>query len=104
MHEAKTHLGDEYLLIKEGELTVRFESEEHELVSGDALHFSGNTSHSYINSSVEEASFFFTYALSRIMKKERTDHPYALFLLSCVGLFFFHFFVFHVSNTYNCNR
>lgn len=58
MHEAKTHLGDEYLLIKEGELTVRFESEEHELVSGDALHFSGNTSHSYINSSEEEASFF----------------------------------------------
>ncbi|MCJ7985523.1 cupin domain-containing protein [Priestia sp. OVL9] len=59
MHEAKTHLGDEYLLIKEGELTVRFENEEHELVSGDALHFSGNTSHSYINSSEEEASFFY---------------------------------------------
>ncbi|WP_259468821.1 cupin domain-containing protein [Priestia megaterium] len=51
-------MGDEYLLIKEGELTVRFENEEHELVSGDALHFSGNTSHSYINSSEEEASFF----------------------------------------------
>ncbi|MFP8644104.1 MULTISPECIES: helix-turn-helix domain-containing protein [Priestia] len=58
VHEAKTHLGDEYLLIKEGELTVRFENEEHELVSGDALHFSGNTSHSYINSSEKEASFF----------------------------------------------
>ena len=58
VHEAKTHLGDEYLLIKEGELTVRFENEEHELVSGDALLFSGNTSHSYINSSEEEASFF----------------------------------------------
>ncbi|WP_332606747.1 helix-turn-helix domain-containing protein [Bacillus spizizenii] len=58
IHEAKTHLGEEYILIKEGELTVILQGQEHMLSSGDALQFTGATPHSYINSSEETASFF----------------------------------------------
>ncbi|MEC1797477.1 cupin domain-containing protein, partial [Bacillus mojavensis] len=45
-----THLGEEYILIKEGELTVNLQDQKHTLVSGDALQFTGSTPHSYINS------------------------------------------------------
>ncbi|MED3728997.1 helix-turn-helix domain-containing protein [Priestia filamentosa] len=58
VHEAKTHLGEEYLLMKEGELTIKFQDEEHLLSSGDALNFMGNLSHSYMNTSAQPASFF----------------------------------------------
>lgn len=56
MYEAKTHLGEEYLFIKEGELTVK--DQEHMLASGDALQYTGSTPLSYINSSEKTASFF----------------------------------------------
>ncbi|MFW2947486.1 cupin domain-containing protein [Bacillus amyloliquefaciens] len=35
-HEAKSHLGEEYFLIKSGELTVELYDEKHVLTSGDA--------------------------------------------------------------------
>src|SRR6478752_6698247 len=57
-HESKTHLGDEYLLVKEGKLLVTVGMQEHKVQSGDALQFSGSTPHSYTNSSKETASFF----------------------------------------------
>ncbi|MBD1382013.1 helix-turn-helix domain-containing protein [Metabacillus arenae] len=57
-HEAKSHLGEEYLLIKEGKLTVNLQGKEHVMESGDALQFTGMTPHSYINSTDELASFF----------------------------------------------
>ena len=58
IHDSKTHLGEEYILIKEGELTVDLEGEQHELVSGDGLQFTGTIAHKYINSSKKLASFF----------------------------------------------
>ncbi|WP_028399946.1 helix-turn-helix domain-containing protein [Ectobacillus panaciterrae] len=57
-HQAQTHLGEEYILIKEGELTLDLQGEKHVLASGDAIQFTGTTPHSYINSSEELASFF----------------------------------------------
>ncbi|AIU82379.1 cupin domain-containing protein [Bacillus velezensis] len=42
-HEAKSHLGEEYILIKSGELTVELYDEKHVLTSGDALQFAGAT-------------------------------------------------------------
>lgn len=57
-HQAKTHLGEEYILIKEGQLTVELAGEKHVLSSGDALQFSGQTPHSYVNSTGELASYF----------------------------------------------
>ncbi|WGE01700.2 MULTISPECIES: cupin domain-containing protein [Bacillus amyloliquefaciens group] len=35
-HEATSHLGEEYFLIKSGELTVELYDEKHVLTSGDA--------------------------------------------------------------------
>lgn len=35
-HEATSHLGEEYILIKSGELTVELYDEKHMLTSGDA--------------------------------------------------------------------
>ncbi|WP_028402850.1 helix-turn-helix domain-containing protein [Ectobacillus panaciterrae] len=58
IHDSKTHLGEEYILIKEGELIVELEGEKHELVSGDALQFTGTITHKYINSSKKLTSFF----------------------------------------------
>ncbi|PAD35844.1 helix-turn-helix domain-containing protein [Terribacillus saccharophilus] len=58
VHGAKTHLGEEYLLVREGALTVSLDGEEHQLKTGDALQFSANTMHSYENKAAGTASFF----------------------------------------------
>ena len=87
MHEAKTHLGDEYLLIKEGELTVRFESEEHELVSGDALHFQEIPLTAIsIHLKKKQAFLLMHY---RIIKRAYGSSVRSFYC--CVGLFFFIF-------------
>ncbi|MEE6132070.1 helix-turn-helix domain-containing protein [Priestia flexa] len=57
-HGAKSHLGEEYLLVKDGGLSVIIDGEEHVLTSGDALQFPGSSPHSYINRTEKEASFF----------------------------------------------
>ncbi|MFC7392021.1 helix-turn-helix domain-containing protein [Scopulibacillus cellulosilyticus] len=57
-HTSEGHLGEEYILIKEGELKVEFKGEEHILRSGDAMHFTPTVQHYYTNSSDELVSFF----------------------------------------------
>jgi transcriptional regulator with XRE-family HTH domain len=58
IHDAKSHLGEEYIVIKEGELVVELDGEKHELSSGDALQFLGSVKHKYMNTSNKEASYF----------------------------------------------
>ncbi|MDA7027521.1 XRE family transcriptional regulator [Bacillus sp. CLL-7-23] len=57
-HDAKPHQGEEYILIKEGILTVHLQEDHYVLESGDALQFTGTTTHRYINTTEELASFF----------------------------------------------
>lgn len=57
-HQSEQHLGEEYVLIKNGELTIHLQGDQYVLNSGDALNFTSNTEHSYINLSEEEVSFY----------------------------------------------
>ncbi|MFJ5624709.1 cupin domain-containing protein [Peribacillus loiseleuriae] len=57
--EETSHLGEEYILIKEGKLTVNLQGNDHVMESGDALQFTGTTPYNYINSTEELASFFY---------------------------------------------
>ncbi|MBM7646773.1 transcriptional regulator with XRE-family HTH domain [Scopulibacillus daqui] len=52
------HAGEEYILIKHGELKVGLKGEEYRLKSGDALHFTPSGQHDYTNETEELASFF----------------------------------------------
>lgn len=58
IHGAKTHLGKEYLLVREGDLTVSLDGQKHQLKTGDALQFSGSMLHSYENKAADTVSFF----------------------------------------------
>ncbi|KHD84437.1 helix-turn-helix domain-containing protein [Heyndrickxia ginsengihumi] len=57
-HQAEAHLGEEYILIKEGELTIDIEGDVHILRPGDAIQFTSNTKHSYTNATEKLVSFF----------------------------------------------
>ncbi|MDN7228299.1 helix-turn-helix domain-containing protein [Planococcus liqunii] len=57
-HQAKTHLGEEYIVMKNGELIMDLQGQRYTLASGDALQFSGTVPHSYKNETAEPASFF----------------------------------------------
>lgn len=57
-HQARSHIGEEYILVKEGRLTFSLEEEKYELDSGDALQFNGTLLHSYQNTTNEIVRFF----------------------------------------------
>ncbi|AWB45000.1 DNA-binding protein [Paenibacillus sp. CAA11] len=58
VHGEKTHLGEEYILIKEGQLTIQLQGEIYVLGSGDAMQFPSGIPHNYSNLTKEQASFF----------------------------------------------
>ncbi|WP_411347995.1 helix-turn-helix domain-containing protein [Paenibacillus sp. WLX2291] len=54
----KMHPGEEYLIMKEGTITVNLNGAQYEVSEGDALQFSGTIPHGYFNHSDEKASYF----------------------------------------------
>ncbi|WP_042349723.1 helix-turn-helix domain-containing protein [Bacillus massiliigorillae] len=57
-HRANQHLGEEYILMKSGTLTLRVQDEEYILLEGEAISFTANIVHSYINATDEMVSFY----------------------------------------------
>lgn len=57
-HRSEHHLGDEYVLIQRGTLTLDIQGERFELNSDETIKFSANSEHSYINSSEELVRFY----------------------------------------------
>ncbi|MGM9923519.1 MAG: helix-turn-helix domain-containing protein [Bacillus sp. (in: firmicutes)] len=57
-HNAERHLGEEYILLKSGELTLKVNNEEYVLKTGEALSFAADVDHSYINATEDMVSFY----------------------------------------------
>ncbi|MBK5497458.1 helix-turn-helix domain-containing protein [Peribacillus sp. TH14] len=57
-HISEKHLGEEYILIKSGELTIDIHGKGFVLTTNETINFSSSTEHSYINSSKELVSFY----------------------------------------------
>lgn len=57
-YEGRSHLGEEFIIMKEGIVSINVQGEQHKLVQGDALQFIGESVHGYHNDSDELASFF----------------------------------------------
>ncbi len=57
-YEGRSHLGEEFIIMKDGTVTVNVHEKAHKLTSGDALQFFGKSVHGYHNDSDKLASFF----------------------------------------------
>ncbi|MEO4023279.1 helix-turn-helix domain-containing protein [Bacillus paranthracis] len=57
-HISEKHLGDEYVLIQRGTLTLDIEGERFELNTDEPIKFNANTEHIYINSSDDLVRFY----------------------------------------------
>ena len=57
-HISEKHIGEEYVLIKRGTLTLDIQGEKFDLHPDEAIKFNANTDHMYINSSDELVRFY----------------------------------------------
>lgn len=57
-YEGRSHMGEEFILVKEGTVTVNIHEETYNLDATDALHFMGSTKHDYYNETNERVSFY----------------------------------------------
>ncbi|MED3622762.1 helix-turn-helix domain-containing protein [Neobacillus thermocopriae] len=57
-HKSEKHLGEEYVLIQRGTLTLDVQGEKFELNTDETIKFNANTEHIYINSSDELVRFY----------------------------------------------
>ncbi|WP_079529267.1 helix-turn-helix domain-containing protein [Halobacillus hunanensis] len=57
-YDGRSHLGEEFIIMKEGEVKVNVQGEVQQLRSGDGLQFLGESVHGYQNDSDDLASFF----------------------------------------------
>lgn len=57
-HLSEKHMGEEYVLVQNGELTLNVQGETFVLTNNDSLKFNANTEHSYINDSDELVSYY----------------------------------------------
>lgn len=57
-HRAEKHLGEEFILIKNGVLTLQVQNNEYILEEGEAISFTANVEHSYINTSDDLVSYY----------------------------------------------
>lgn len=57
-HISEKHMGEEYVLVQNGELTLNVQDETFVLTNNDTLKFNANTEHSYINDSDELVSYY----------------------------------------------
>ena len=57
-HIAEKHLGEEYILIQNGELTLEIQGETCLLSTNDTIKFTADTEHTYTNTSEEAVQFY----------------------------------------------
>jgi quercetin dioxygenase-like cupin family protein len=57
-HIYEKHIGEEYVLIQRGKLTIEVQGEKFVLDSDESIKFNANTEHLYINSSDELVRFY----------------------------------------------
>ena len=57
-HIAEKHLGEEYILIQNGELTLEIQGETCLLSTNDTIKFNADTEHTYTNTSEEAVQFY----------------------------------------------
>lgn len=57
-HISEKHLGEEYVLIQRGKLTIDVQGDKFALTTNETIKFSSNTEHSYINHSEEMVRFY----------------------------------------------
>ncbi|GAB6930835.1 XRE family transcriptional regulator [Paenibacillus sp. JCM 10914] len=61
-HVSEKHLGEEYLLVQRGKLTLDIQGQNFELGTNEALKFNANTEHMYINATEELTRFYLVIA------------------------------------------
>ncbi|GGN67651.1 helix-turn-helix domain-containing protein [Oceanobacillus indicireducens] len=57
-HQAEKHIGEEYILIQRGTLTIEIHDEEFELKAHETIKFPANTVHVYTNDTDELVRFY----------------------------------------------
>lgn len=57
-HRADQHLGEEYVMMKKGTLTLKVQNESYVLHEGEAISFQANVEHSYANETTENITFY----------------------------------------------
>lgn len=57
-HTSEKHLGEEYVLMQRGKLTIDIQGEKFSLTTNDTIKFTSNIEHSYINHSEEMVRFY----------------------------------------------
>ncbi|WP_156288777.1 helix-turn-helix domain-containing protein [Oceanobacillus salinisoli] len=56
-HQSEKHLGEEYILIQSGKLTLEIQGEKYTLSPNQFIHFKANVEHMYSNSGEEPVHF-----------------------------------------------
>ncbi|MCR8842669.1 helix-turn-helix domain-containing protein [Paenibacillus sp. SC116] len=57
-HRSEAHMGEEYLMIQEGQLTIDIDGEQIHINRNESLKFDANTPHIYINDTEEDVRFY----------------------------------------------
>ncbi|NGP44769.1 helix-turn-helix domain-containing protein [Bacillaceae bacterium SIJ1] len=57
-HQSEKHLGEEHLLVQQGQLTLELQGEQMTFTDNDMIRFPANTRHRYMNTSNELVRFF----------------------------------------------